>query len=575
MRPEREIARPEASDSAGNARPEARLPAPGENDAGWRKLAPRVLAIHVVRLAGALAPIAFALLIGGGSLNRTVAISLAFICGGAALRAAGDAVAWATTRYRVGEELVELRSGLLRRSELSVPRDRVRTVNLTAKPLQRAFRLTTVEIGTGTHEQGRLKLDAVPSAEAGRLREALLRRAAVAGSVAPVGSAPASLDAGAPASLDAGAPAPAGSAAGSLGAAAPAAPGLPDEPVLARLRWGWLPYHLLSPWTLALPIVAVGALLNVLNQLGVEGSVGRVASHAAVDGVHRIDDERWWIVSLVALALVSVIVVAGAVGAALQFAESWWDYRLTREANGTLHLRRGLLTSRSVTIEQRRLRGAALTEPLLQRTIGGAAVHAVVSGLRRSGDDRKRADTLLPNVPRAEADALLADVLEEPGLPDRLRTLEPHPRPAHRRRLTRALAGAALPVVVLVLAGPLLGWLPSWLWPVAAVVALPLGLLFGRSAYHALGHRLAGGYLVTRHGVLPRRTVALRRDGVIGWTVRRSFFQRRAGLVTLTATTAAGSGGYAVIDVSEADGLAFAEEAVPDLLGPFLARAGE
>ena len=43
-----------------------------------------------------------------------------------------------------------------------------------------------------------------------------------------------------------------------------------------------------------------------------------------------------------------------------------------------------------------------------------------------------------------------------------------------------------------------------------------------------------------------------------------------SGLVTLTATTAAGHGEYAVIDVRTADGLALAHHAVPGLLEPFL-----
>jgi len=41
-------------------------------------------------------------------------------------------------------------------------------------------------------------------------------------------------------------------------------------------------------------------------------------------------------------------------------------------------------------------------------------------------------------------------------------------------------------------------------------------------------------------------------------------------LVTVTATTAAGSGAYHVIDIRTADGLAVAEHAVPGLLTPFL-----
>ena len=63
----------------------------------------------------------------------------------------------------------------------------------------------------------------------------------------------------------------------------------------------------------------------------------------------------------------------------------------------------------------------------------------------------------------------------------------------------------------------------------------------------------------------------LQRTGVIGWNVRQSWFQRRAGLVTLVATTAAGHQAYAAIDIPEPLAIAFADTAVPDLMTPFLA----
>jgi putative membrane protein len=66
--------------------------------------------------------------------------------------------------------------------------------------------------------------------------------------------------------------------------------------------------------------------------------------------------------------------------------------------------------------------------------------------------------------------------------------------------------------------------------------------------------------------------VALKRTDIVGWSISRSIFQRRAGLLTLGAATAAGENCYKVRDVAVSDGLAFAEEAVPDLLAPFLER---
>jgi putative membrane protein len=53
---------------------------------------------------------------------------------------------------------------------------------------------------------------------------------------------------------------------------------------------------------------------------------------------------------------------------------------------------------------------------------------------------------------------------------------------------------------------------------------------------------------------------------VIGWTVRQSPFQRRAGLVTVQAVTAAGDGGYHILDIGAADAVALVEAATPGLL---------
>ena len=59
----------------------------------------------------------------------------------------------------------------------------------------------------------------------------------------------------------------------------------------------------------------------------------------------------------------------------------------------------------------------------------------------------------------------------------------------------------------------------------------------------------------------------------IGCNVERSFFQRRAGLATLTATTAAGHQHYDVQDVEIGEALRLAEELLPELAEPFLERA--
>ncbi|MFB9689182.1 PH domain-containing protein [Amycolatopsis plumensis] len=248
--------------------------------------------------------------------------------------------------------------------------------------------------------------------------------------------------------------------------------------------------------------------------------------------------------------------VAGAVGLS---AEMWWHHRLDREPGGTLRVRRGLLTTRSTTLEERRLRGVELVEPLGARLAGAARVDAVTTGLRRE-DGKTESKTLLPAAPKAVARDVVHHVLGE-----RLEAVElvPHPTAARARRLRWAVLAASTPVLVVAALGAPLA-------AAVAVVALPVAVLLALDAYRGLGHGSRGRYLVTRAGSLRRSTAVLTRDGVIGWIVKQSVFQCRRGLATFTATTAAGSGAYAILDADTDEGLEFAAAAVPGVLTPFL-----
>lgn len=506
---------------AAAAAPGGTAPPGGE----WRRLDPRtVLARCVVMLgvAGSAGlPVLLALL-GGRPFWQALAWVLT---GGVVLVGAvtaAEGVRVRRTRYRTGPERVELRTGLLLVKRRSLPRERIRSVDLTAHVLLRLLGLVQVRIGTGEHTgsgESTLLLDSVSRGEAERLRGELLARP------------------------------PAGR------------PETDRDGTIASLDPAWIAY---APVSFVAPLLggaAAGAVMQVSEWFGAQAEVIEWV------GDRFAETPVVWTV----LVLAGVALVAGVVGALGLWVEMWWNYRLERESGGTLRIRRGLLTSRSVSIEERRLRGVDLVEPLGVRLFGGARLDAVATGLVKDSEnehtDRK---TLLPPAPRAVADRVAAQVLREPAAPTDPDLLTGHPRAARGRRLRWALATALTPVLVLALLGALLT--PALLWVAAAVaaVALPAAVLLALDAYRSLGHGISGAYLLTRSGTVRRSTVALQRGGVIGWTVRRSLFQRRAGLLTLTATTAAGAGAYHVRDADADEALTFAARAVPGLLAPFL-----
>lgn len=494
----------------------------------WRRLDPRMLVVGpTTSLLRVLPVLIIVVLTGRGEATRLwIALALA------ALVVAGGVVRWRTTRYRITGERVELHSGLLSRRRRSVPRDRIRTVDLTAPLLHRAFGLSVVQVQAASGaagDEGGLSLDAVTAPEADRLRRELLARSAAVPGVAPTGT-----------------------------------PGSPEaEPAareLARLDWVWLR---LAPLTFS-SLAAIGAIgaagFNVAGELGVDPR--------EVDAVDAVADGLsaapvWLAVLGGGLLLLGLAVV----GSLLLFVERWWGYRLTADATGTLRVRRGLLTRRSLSVSGDRLRGVELAEPLLLRVAGrGAQASALTTGLDGDGGG----GALQPPVPRAEAYRVASLAVHEHPKEIVAAPLRPHPLAARARRLTRALVPAAVGVTGVWLLDAAV-WGTGWAGPLA-LLAFPAAVLLGLDRYRALGHELTVRHVVARQGSLLRRTVALRRSGVIGWTIRQSPFQRRAGLVTLTATTAAGSGGYEVLDVAAANAVALADTATPGLLGHLRTR---
>lgn len=528
------------------------------DEVGWRRLPGRMLlvgpATALLRLAPALVVL---VLFGAGSGNSTQV----WIAGAAVVVAvAVGVVRWRTTRYRITDERVELHSGLLNRQRRSVPRDRIRTVDLTAPLLHRLVGLSVVKVGSGqSGSDAGLDLDAVMTDEAERLRRELLARPAPARGPAAAADGTGADRAGVDrAGLDGNGVD--GNGAGGHGAVGPADPVEPAGEELDRIDWSSLRYAPLTVSSLAAIGALAGAGWNVLNETGLDPR--SLPGADAVAG--ELSAAPVWATVLVAVGLLLLVMVAGSI---VLFVERWWDYRLSREPDGTLRVRRGLLTKRSLSVSEQRLRGVTVSEPLLVRALGGGAqAGALTVGL--AGEDKDSGGGALgPPVRRAHAHAVAATAARATG-PVTDGPLRAHPSRARTRRLVRAVGPALVPAAAL----GVLAWFDAAVWPVVVGVALVmLAVPLALDRYRALGHRLDERYLVARHGSLLRTTTALRRDGVIGWRVRQSLFQRRAGVLTLEATTAAGGGAVQVLDLNPADAVALMAAVTPDAVAPFRA----
>ncbi|MCV7230215.1 PH domain-containing protein [Mycolicibacterium komossense] len=478
---------------------------PGTPPPDWLRLSPRMLLVHPVHEVLRQVPLLVGSIVLGSATNNPLwsLLGLAVIIGLGIAR-------WFTTAYRIDADDVQLRSGVLKRNVLSVPRNRIRSVQTDARLLHRLLGLTVLRVSTGQEGKGdnSFELDAVQVDEVSRLR-AILLATAVPGS-------------------------PTAQAAGTQ---------------LARWAPTWLRY---SPLSFS-GLVMIAAVVGLFYQAGFGPRLRRTQiAESGLDAAQRFGFAATAVVVTVVIVLASVLL------AVVRSLVTFGNLVLTRRpgpGGHTLHLRHGLVRVRERTFDMRRLRGGTLREPLLVRALGGARLDAVMTGVNGVGES----SLLLPPCPADTAARVLTELID--GADAVAAPLRPHGPAAARRRWTRALTVPAVVALGLV-AVDLWSGVPLWVWP---AVALLTGCCAALAAdrVRALGHRVDGDWLVARSGSVERRRDCIAGAGVIGWTVRQTFFQRRAGVATLVAATAAGTKRYEVLDIPVELAWAVAAEASP------------
>jgi putative membrane protein len=488
-------------------------------EVGWRRLDAKMLLVHPVSELGRLAvPLLAIVLIGSHGIDvwHSAVVAIPVVLG---------MLRWFTTEFRITDEHLELRAGLLSRRIKRARLDKVRTVALDASPIHRLLGLAKVRVGTGD-EKG-LELNALGTDEARALRESLLHRAEVATAAAP-------------------------------GTASEPAPLSRTDEVLLRFDPRWLR---LAPFTgtgIAIAAAAAAAGTGPLRD-----PVGRLL-RAMLGSVEKVP-----VVELVlggALALVLVLTVLSIAGYAL----TNWGFLVARDLGGrSWHVSHGLLSKIETSIDTSRVRGFSVCRGAGLRLVGGGSARVLVTGLKKARREEAKGSTQL--APAAPYDVVRGLCVVLAGDADAVdAALVPHTTRARRRQGWRLLRAWA----VVLIAMAIVAAATSEAW----VLLLPLGLLplvvaGAVDRYRGLGHLLTTHHLVIGMPKVNRHRHLLLRRGIIGWKLRQTWFQRRAGLVTLVATTAAGEKSYPLIDLLETAAVPLADAALPGLVEQFLVTA--
>lgn len=508
----------------------------------WHRLDKKMMLLTPVRILAGLAVPIVLIFFGSGQGGGTFAIIM--IAAAALLAAAGGIWTWLATRYRITDQQLQVHTGLVSRKVVTVRLNRIRSVDLESTIGHRILGLSKVEVGTA--DEAGTTLDALTRGDAERMRTHLLRLSEQARRGGPAGRA--SVSGGAPSEADL-----------TLGEDVDAEVGSEDlvdlasEVELTRIDWGWLKYAPFSLSSLAIVAAIIGGGSQFLSNLDID-----TRQFSGV--VDWVDDLNLVVLIVGGLVLITVAWLALSTA---NYVIQWWNLTLVRQGSGSLRLTRGLFTTRSTTVEESRIRGVEVVEPALLRMVGGAELRALTTvGVHK----------MLPPSP-IEVDREVGSIVVKEAGPTSMPLRRHGPRAKLRQYIQSQIS---MLILVALLAVPtfIFEW-PWWIVGAAAAVLIPLGLLLGWQSYRNLGHQLTPRYLVGRSGALHRVRSVLEREGVIGWHIRQSFFQRRRGLATLVATTGASPGHIDIHDVPWEVAVAVANAATPGVMEEFVDREVE
>jgi putative membrane protein len=500
--------------------------------------------------------------VAGLASGRTLTFGLLAVFGLATL--GYRVLAWQRFTFSFDGEVVRVDEGVLSRNHRALDVARIQQVELDRGAVQRLFGLASLRIETaGSSSEVEVELRVLPEPDAQALREAV--RAGRARALAatrhqrgarhgPSGSAAATTNAAVTAVGDgSGLASPADRDAGDAGDEEEVF--APDDPV--RREVGRIPLrHVALGAVTGAQLLVFPAVLAAAFQF-----VGELATNAMDQAIERLVDVGLMApqellsgprLSTVVLVLVATIVLSLATALAAGVLREA-NFVVTRVGED-LHFSRGLLSTRDSVVPLRRVQLVEIQRNWARRLLGAASIRIHSAG--GSADAARR--VALPLVPDGEVDRWLRELL--PGV-TATPTLRPHPPTALRRAVLRWVRPSLVVtglvwLLWLTLPDVVLDALPTVLedarWWVLAlpVVAGALGVV----EYRQLAHGVTELVVASRQGALSVTTTLAPLVKVQAVGTRRSFFQRRLGLATVTARVAGPGGDVEVLDVGAVAG---------------------
>jgi putative membrane protein len=419
----------------------------------------------------------------GGAVGQLVGLALVGLTVVALV--AYEVAYWRRYEYALTADTFDIRSGVFRRRNREIPVDRIQNVDISRNLVQRLLGIAAVDLETAGGGATEAAVRYVTFEEAKRLQRTLAARKR--------GRTPATERA------------------------------TPDEEAEAAPE-GDLLFELTSR-----ELALVGAFSFDVRTPGLILFVGYGVVSAGRAGLPIALPGGRVALALAAVALVLLVLVlswgAGAAAAVLNY----YGFRLTR-VDDELQYERGLLRRYDGSIPLDKVQTLTVADGPLKRRFGYASLHVETAGYGPGAGDDRGSQAAIPIASRERVLALVED-LEDVTVGD----VERPPKRVRRRYVARYLVGVAVLAGLGVVAERFLVGDPVW---VAPLLLVPVAPVVAHLKWRHRGYALADDHVITRNGVLRRRTKVVPYYRVQTVIDSRTIFQRRWSLGTVTADTA-------------------------------------
>lgn len=418
-------------------------------------------------------------------------------------------LAWFRYRYRIENAFMHVEYGLIVRKRLSIPRDRVQTVDTSAGIVHRLFGLQKLVIETAGSRRPEVVLNAVTRDEAERIRKAMVTDASDRmNDAADAGSPAAGAD---ERSAHEAVPAEAG-AAGQAEA--------PSGPVY-RVPTGRLVIYSMTTGRVFISLAIIAAIYSQvedwLRNL-------KLFDYSVFEAIQPERSSGW--IALTAFLLIFLWIIGAAITTVKEY-----GFTVQRQGNKLL-IRRGLLERKQLSVALDRIQAIHVQQNMLRRLFGYASADLVtVASIREDGLTHTM---LCPIVPVRELPGLLAAFTPGVEWPDTF---------AAPGRAARGSYIAMPLIVASVLAAAGLIWIPGsyrWLALALPCYAICLGVLRHRNA----GWHLKDDQIVIRFGSFGVQMAFIQRRRIQWLRMKVTPLQARRRLATLQVFTASSGYGF-------------------------------